>query len=99
MSADYDQHTDDSVKTAGKEVTLGNGPDEAAMEDAAEALRHAEVEAVQTDVPEPAGLTPSKLDEMNIDELRDVARQLDVPDRGTIIDRDELIGAIRQCMP
>jgi hypothetical protein len=78
--------------------TMGSGPDEDAMEDAAEALRQAEVEAVQPD-PDVDSLTPSELDQMSIDELRAVARVLDVPDRSKITEQDELIEAIRRRLP
>jgi hypothetical protein len=98
MSAHYNRHSDDSVNQDAGQGVLGAGPDDASMEDAAEALRQAEVEAVRpdvTDLPDDSSLTPSKLDQMNIDELRIVAKQLDVPDRGKITDRDDLIAAIR----
>jgi hypothetical protein len=98
MSAHYNRHTDDTVKMEAGQSVLGGGPDDAAMDVAAEALRQTEVEAVRpdvTDLPDDSSLTPSKLDQMNIDELRDVAKQLDVPDRGKITDRDDLIAAIR----
>jgi hypothetical protein len=97
MSVHYNRHTDDTGNRDAGPV-LGGGPDDAAMDDAAEALRQAEVEAVRPEVidsPDDSSLTPSKLDQMNIDELRIVAKQLDVPDRGKITDRDDLIAAIR----
>jgi hypothetical protein len=77
---------------------IGSGPDDEAMEDAAEALRQAEVEAVQPD-PDVSSLSASELDEMSIDELRAVARVLDVPDRSKITEQDELIEAIRRRLP
>jgi hypothetical protein len=75
---------------------IGSGPDDAAMEDAAEALRQAEVEAAAPDV---NSLSASKLEQMSIDELRAVAGVLDVPDRSKITEQDELIDAIRRRLP
>jgi hypothetical protein len=77
---------------------IGSAPDEDAMEDAAEALRQVEVEAVQPD-PDVSSLSASQLDEMSIDELRAVARVLDVPERSKITEQDELIEAIRRRLP
>jgi hypothetical protein len=77
---------------------IGSGPDDEAMEGAAEALRQVEVDAVQPD-PDVSSLSASKLDEMSIDELRAVARVLDVPDRSKITEQDELIEAIRRRLP
>jgi hypothetical protein len=75
---------------------IGSGPDDAAMEDAAEALRQAEVEAAAPDV---NSVNASQLEQMSIDELRAVAGALDVPDRSKIIEQDELIEAIRRRLP
>ena len=72
---------------------LGSGPDDASMEEAAEALREAEVEAAQPDI---SDLNAAQLEHMSIDELRAVANALDVPDRAQIIEQDELIDAIRR---
>jgi len=66
--------------------------DDAAAIKAAEALRHAELEAVDVDA---AQVDEPPFESLNIDELRAVAKELGVPDRGTIVDRDELIAAIR----
>jgi hypothetical protein len=95
MAPHYDRHTDLAGEQATPRDGLGIGPDEEAMENAAEALREAEVEAVLPEIPDVSTLTPSDLDQMSIDELRAVANELDVPDRATIIERDELIAAIR----
>ena len=76
--------------------TIGSGLDDAAMEDAAEALRQAEVEAAAPDV---NSLNASQLEQMSIDELRKVAGVLDVPDRSKITEQDELIEAIRRRLP
>jgi hypothetical protein len=75
--------------------TIGSGPDDEAMEEAAEALRQAELEAAQPDV---STLDASQLEHMSIDELRAVAGALDVPDRAQITELDELIAAIRRCL-
>jgi hypothetical protein len=69
--------------------------DEGAMADAAEAVREAEVEAVDPDV---NGLTKEKLLHMNIDELRKVAKALDIPGRESITEQDELVAAIQRCL-
>jgi hypothetical protein len=67
--------------------------DEAAMADAAEAIREAEVEAAAPDV---TNLSKEKLQHMNIDEIRAIAKQLDIPNRETITDKDELVAAIQR---
>lgn len=67
--------------------------DEAAMVDAAEAVREVEVEAVAPDV---THLNNEKLQHMNIDELRSIAKQLDIPHRETITEQDELVAAIQR---
>jgi len=77
---------------------LAGGPDDDAMDVAAEAIRQAEVEAVHTDV----DLLPSnseRLEDMSIDQLRELAAELDVPDRGKIVEQDELIAAIKRRLP
>jgi hypothetical protein len=72
-----------------------SGPDPHAMEKAAEALRAVEVEAAEPDV---SNLTTADIESINIDELRAVAKALDLPDRETITEQDELIAAIRRCL-
>jgi hypothetical protein len=69
--------------------------DEGAMADAAEAVREAEVEAAAPDV---TNLSKEKLQHMNIDELRAIAKQLDIPNRETITDQDELVAAIQRSL-
>jgi hypothetical protein len=66
------------------------------MDDAAQALREAEVEAVRP-VADVVSDEP-RLEDMSIDELRVLAAELDVPDRGAITDQDLLIAAIRERM-
>jgi hypothetical protein len=73
--------------------TLGSGPDDEAMDAAAEAMRQAEVEAV---LPDLASLDAAQLEQMSIDELRAVAKALDVPGRAQISEQDKLIEAIRR---
>jgi hypothetical protein len=68
------------------------------MDVAAEAIRQAEVEAVQTDTDASLPVSP-RLEQMSIDELRQLAAELDVPDRGKIIEQDELIAAIKRRLP
>jgi hypothetical protein len=102
MSPHYDC-TPERVAATGHSVSaplsvsnsIGSGPDEDAMEEAAEALRQAEVEAV---LPDLDALEPSQLEHMSIDELRAVAKALDVPGRAQITEQDELIEAIRRCL-
>ena len=84
-----------SPDTQAMENSVGSGPDDDAMEVAAEALRQAEVEAV---VPDLSSLDASQLEHMSIDELRVVAKVLDVPGRAQITEQDELIEAIRRCL-
>ncbi|MGD9633411.1 MAG: hypothetical protein AB7G28_17155 [Pirellulales bacterium] len=69
--------------------------DEGAMADAAEAVRDTEVAAAEPDV---ANLNKEKLLHMNIDELRVVAKRLDVPEREKITDQDSLVAAIQRCL-
>jgi len=70
--------------------------DEDAMDGAAQALREAEVEAVQ---PARTSTDATRLENMSIDELRALAAKLDVPNRGAITEQDQLIAAIRERMP
>ena len=96
MAPHYDRHTDVFAEQNALHTPSGAGVEEAAMDDAAEALRGVEVEAAQPEIPDVSSLEPSQLDSMNIDELRAVAKELHVPDRTTITDKDELLAAIRQ---
>src|SRR5262245_43237293 len=73
----------------------GKGPDAATMDDAAKAWPSEEV-AADSNQPINANSDGVELDAMNIDELRVVAKELDVPQRETITDRDDLIAAIRK---
>jgi len=67
--------------------------DEDTMEEAAQALREVEVEAVR-----PVKEVPDygRLDSMSIDELRSLADKLDVPNQEAIAQQDQLIAAIRR---
>jgi hypothetical protein len=69
-----------------------------AMEDAAQALREAEVEAVRPVSREQASSDEPSLESMSIDQLRALAAKLDVPNRGAITEQDALIAAIRERM-
>jgi hypothetical protein len=93
--------------TSRNELTTGQGDsalddDEDAMEGAAQALREAEVEAVRPITASEARLNKleggPQLEKMSIDELRALAAKLDVPNRGAIIEQDQLIAAIRERM-
>jgi hypothetical protein len=64
-----------------------------AMDEAAQALREAEVEAVQS---APTKSDQLVLENMSIDELRARATELGVPNPGTITEQHQLIAAIRQ---
>ena len=63
------------------------------MYDAAEAIRNAEIEAVQ---PVMSARDPKQIENMSIGELHNLAASLDVPNRGAITERDQLIAAIRE---
>ena len=69
--------------------------EEDAMDGAAQALREVEVEAVR---PKSAPPDKVRLEDKSIDELRALAAKLDVPDRGTITVKEQLIVAIRARM-
>lgn len=92
MSPHYNRNAGDAESNVVQSED-GGGPEDDAMEDAAEALRQAEVEAVQ---PEASSIDPSLLEGMSIDELRKLAASLNIPDRGKITEQDELIAAIRE---
>jgi hypothetical protein len=92
MSSQYARRADSSVSAGARRDVL-NGSNDEALEDAAKALRAAEVEAVRPETPVVEG---SRLEGMCIDELRKLAAVLDVPDRGQIIEQEELIAAIRE---
>ena len=96
MAPHYDRHADASAEHNALHKPSGGGVDEDSLENAAERLRAVEVEAAQPEIPDVSSLDPSQLEATNIDELRAVAKELDVPDRATITEKDELIAAIRQ---
>ncbi len=91
----YERHADLTQATSHQGDSVLDD-DEDAMEEAAQALREAEVEAVQ---PAKAATDPTRLESMSIDELRALAAKLDVPNRGAITEQDQLIAAIRERMP
>jgi hypothetical protein len=102
MSPHYDRHADLSGAPT-VQIKASAGPDDDAIDGAAEALRQADLEAGQTEVDDrPADteqrerIESSQLEDMSIDDLRALAAELDVPNRGQIIEQDELIEAIRQ---
>ncbi len=73
----------------------GYRPDE--MQNAAEALRATEVEAVLEDTRLDAESRYSRpLEDLSIDELRVLADALDVPNRGAITDSIKLVAEIRR---
>jgi hypothetical protein len=90
----YDRHFGVSKSPNGhSESVLDDDVD--AMDEAAQALREAEVEAVR---PNPATTDQTRLANMSIDELRALAAKLDVPNRGAITEQEQLIAAIRKRM-
>ena len=102
MSPHYDRHADLSGVSI-VQIKASAGPDDDAIDSAAEALRQADLEAGQSEVDdrpaEPAQrerIESSHLADLSIDDLRALAAELDVPNRGQIIEQDELIEAIRQ---
>ena len=98
MAPHYDRHVDSSAEQNELHAASAGGVDDEAMEGAAEALREVEVEVevAQPETSDVSSIDPAQLDSMNIDELRAVAKELDVPDRATITEADELIAAMRQ---
>jgi hypothetical protein len=95
MSTHYDRHADASAEQNDLTESPSKQLDDQAVEVAAEALREADIEAAKEEFVI-STLDFSKLDRMSIDELRILAMQLDVPNRSTIIDRDELVAAIQR---
>ena len=73
-------------------------PEVEAMEDAAEALREADVEAAQPGIVANDAVRDkaAQLQDMSIDDLRKLATKLDVPNRERILEQDKLIRAIRR---
>lgn len=96
MSPPNDRSSGLSETSVAQSESEGHSDDEA-LENAAQALREVEVEAVQSeDSVTDSSTDSSQLESMSIDELRALAGEFDVPNRGQIIERDELIAAIRQ---
>jgi hypothetical protein len=93
MAPHYDRHADPSAEQNDFSESPNDELDDEAAEVAAEALRAADIESAQEEF-DAASVDVAKLDRMSIDDLRVLARQLDVPNRSTIIDRDELVAAI-----
>jgi hypothetical protein len=93
--AHYDRNADASAQQNALGESHQGAVDEAAAEAAAEAIRQADLDAAQEEF-DLSSLTAADLDSMSIDELRVVARQLDVPERAEITEQDELIAAIKQ---
>jgi hypothetical protein len=91
----YDRNADPSAEQNRFEDAETIAIDADAAETAAEAMRQADLESAQEEF-DVSSLNAADLDGMSIDELRVVARQLDVPDRGKITEQDELIAAIKR---
>ncbi len=96
----YDRHFDiNQSPRLGNDSVLDDQEDP--MDEAAQALREAEVEAVRpnnSSAASPAQAESPRLEDMSIDELRALAAKLDVPNRGAITEQDQLIAAIRERM-
>lgn len=92
MSPHYDRYST-ATGTAVAKSHVGGNVDDDAISLAAEALRHAEVQAVRTDEPRNAR---ENLEGLTIDQLRELAATLDLPNRGALADEEELIAAIRK---
>ena len=74
-------------------IETGNESEGEALNEAAEALREADIEAAASGIE--ANEMP-QLESMSMDELRVMAAELHVPNRGQILEQAELIAAIRQ---
>jgi hypothetical protein len=94
MSPHYDR-TSEFANSSVAQGEMAGGPEDDAIDDAAQALREAEIEAVKTN---PPPSDADRLETMSIDELRKLAAELGVPDRAQIVEQDELIAAIRQAL-
>jgi hypothetical protein len=90
----YDRHGGLREPSAGQSDSVFDD-DADAMDEAAQALREAEVEAVQR---ANATSDETRLEDLSIDELRALAAELDVPNCGAITEQDLLIAAIRERM-
>jgi hypothetical protein len=91
----YDRHADASAEQNSFEESRETHIDTDAAEVAADALRQADLDAAQEEF-DLSSIRAGDLATMSIDELRVIARQLDIPDRSKITEQDELIAAIKQ---
>lgn len=94
----YDRHSDRSgaslIRPSRSEAPAGS-----AIFNAAEALRETELEAAQPEsMRVVSGSRSGDLESMSIDELRALAKELDVPNLADIIEQDELIAELRRRM-
>lgn len=97
MSPHYDRNADRSAAQNDFDESADNDFEADALEVAAEAMRQADIEAAQEESEAtPALPDAAQLERMSIDKLRVLAKQLDVPNRSTITEQDELIAAIRR---
>jgi len=95
MSPHYDRNADPSAEQNQFVEPTDRPFDDAAIDDAAAALREADLESAQEEL-DAESVDSSKLDRMSIDDLRNLAKQLGVPNRSTITDQVELVAAIRR---
>ena len=90
----YDRHARGYESSGGLgESVLDDDKD--AMDEAAQALREAEVGAV---LPNKTSAGSAQLEKLSIDELRALAAKFDVPNRGAITDQAQLVAAVRERM-
>jgi len=88
----YDRHSDmTGASVIQKQRSVAQSS--TTIDDAAQALRQAELEAAQ---PENVKRDSVALESMSVDELRTLANELDIPNRAQITEQEELIVAIRQ---
>jgi hypothetical protein len=96
----YNSHYTRAGAANAEPLALANVTDELAIEEAAEAIRRAELEAApDPPEPDPSAIRPADLEQMSIDDLRVLARKLDVPGRSQITEQQELIDEIRRRLP
>ncbi len=91
MSTHHERHAAVSGTVVTQSDIEGRLEDDA-WANAAEALRHAEVQSVQPT----NSLGPAQLEDMTMNDLWALAESVDVPGRDAIAGREHLVAAIRQ---
>lgn len=90
----YDRHSDMTGASVFRRQP-SNTPNSATISDAAAALRQAELDSAQ---PESVVSGSADLESKSVDELHHLASKLGIPNLAQIVERDQLIAAIRQRM-